>query len=140
MESPDAHHQTASHHSLRNHTGPSFYDELTREEEDENGVEATSLRSVSVRLPPKPQFQFVQDNQVLSLPLILPVKRPGAFPTSQPVPEKAGHVARCHSQPPLYQRDFPTFLVGFSSSDCNVAPIVPVWFATLHQPLCAKIG
>lgn len=75
MESPHAQHQTASHHSLRNHTGPSFYDELTREE-DENGVEATSLRSVSVRLPPKPQFQFVQDNQVLTSPLILPIKRP----------------------------------------------------------------
>ena len=66
MESPHAQHQTGSHHSLRNRTGPSFYDELTREE-DENGVEATSLRSVSVRLPPKPQFQFVQDNQVLFL-------------------------------------------------------------------------
>ena len=79
VESPHAQHQTApaSHDSLRNHTGsPSFYDELTREEEEErNGLqEATSVRSVSVRLPPKPQFQFVQDNQVLSSPLILPKK------------------------------------------------------------------
>lgn len=65
VESPHAQHQTGSHHSLRNRTGPSFYDELTREE-DENGVEATSLRSVSVRLPPKPQFQFVQDNQYVA--------------------------------------------------------------------------
>ena len=64
MEPPQAQHQTGSHHSVRNHTGPSFYDELTREGQDENDVEVTSLRSVSVRLPPKPQFQFVQDNQV----------------------------------------------------------------------------
>ena len=76
MESPHTQHQTASHHSLRNRTGPSFYDELTREEDEKNGVEATSLRSVSVRLPPKPQFQFVQDNQVQTSPLILPIKRP----------------------------------------------------------------
>ena len=123
MESPHAQHQTGSHHSLRNRTGPSFYDELTREE-DENGVEATSLRSVSVRLPPKPQFQFVQDNQVPTSPLI-----DNQVLFSRRVPEKAGHVAvgAILSAPPQFSH----FLVNFSSlSDCNVAPIVPVWFAT----------
>ena len=46
----------------RNRSSPSFYEELTREEDTRH--EVTSIRSVSVRLPPKPQFQFVQDNQV----------------------------------------------------------------------------
>ena len=110
MESPDAQHQTASHHSLRNRTGPSFYDELTREE-DENGVEATSLRSVSVRLPPKPQFQFVQDNQVIlsGQPGTILVNLPAAFLT---VPEKAGHVVGVILSPPPPPR-FSHFLVVF---------------------------
>ena len=43
-----------------------YIDQGEREEEDMKGgnEEVTSSRPVSVRLPPKPQFQFVQDNQV----------------------------------------------------------------------------
>ena len=84
-------------------------------------MEATSLRSVSVRLPPKPQFQFVQDNQVLvptylvlekhlaGQPGTILVKLPGAFLT---VPEKAGHVVGAILSPPPPPR-FSHFLVVF---------------------------
>ena len=78
-------------------------------------MEATSLRSVSVRLPPKPQFQFVQDNQVILSGTIVRTTRyyscqlPAAFLT---VPEKAGHVEGVILSPPPPPR-FSHFLVVF---------------------------
>ena len=146
MEPPQAQHQTGSHHSVRNHTGPSFYDELTREGQDENDVEVTSLRSVSVRLPPKPQFQFVQDNQVSKEILVGRGIRKGAnrckqvlFTTSHILSlEKSRHVVSLLPALPLH-RGFPTFLVGFSLRDCNVVSIVPLWSTTRNQPMHVQI-
>ena len=118
MEPPHAQHQTGSHHSVRNHTGPSFYDELTREGQDENDVEVTSLRSVSVRLPPKPQFQFVQDNQVSEEILVSQGNRRGAnrckqvlFTTSHILSlEKSRHVVSLLPALPLHSTAvFPLF-------------------------------
>ena len=113
MEPPQAQHQTGSHHSVRNHTGPSFYDELTREGQDENDVEVTSLRSVSVRLPPKPQFQFVQDNQVSEEILVGQGIRKGANRCFSPprtfCPWKNRDMLCLCSQPSPFTAVFPLF-------------------------------
>jgi len=55
----------------RNHGSPTFFSAGTQTHVIETQTTAydsslTSLRTVSVRLPPKPQFQFVQDNQYVS--------------------------------------------------------------------------
>lgn len=53
----------------RNHGSPTFFRARTHVIETQTAAydsSMTSLRTVSVRLPPKPQFQFVQDNQYVS--------------------------------------------------------------------------
>lgn len=53
----------------RNHGSPTFFSAGTPGIETQTAAydsSMTSLRTVSVRLPPKPQFQFVQDNQYVS--------------------------------------------------------------------------
>jgi len=66
---PSKHGLSGSPTFPRNHGAPTFLGAETPGIETQTAAydaSMTSLRTVSVRLPPKPQFQFVQDNQYVS--------------------------------------------------------------------------